>query len=233
MVLVAQASQSERTLFIQRTYGHLIGALAAFTLLEYALLNYSPLAGIMLTIQSSNLLMWLVIWVCFVILSWLARVLASGTSSLQIQYLGFGFYVIGQAIIIFPLLFVATRIRKPSLFSLLPTALFFTGVMLSGLTAIAFTARKDFSFLRGALIIGGFFAFGLILLSNLNFEFSLGLWVSLALLVFASAAILSVTSNIIHRYSTDRYVLASLELFDCVTLLFWVIFRIAMRLGRR
>ncbi|MEE3719560.1 Bax inhibitor-1 family protein [Tumidithrix elongata RA019] len=228
MVLVAQASQSERTLFIQRTYGHLAGAVAAFTLLEFAFLN-SPLAGMMLNLLSANRYMWLLLLGGFALLGWLARELASRTSSLQSQYLGLGFYVIAEAIIFVPLLFIAIHFSSPSV---LPNAVVLTGVMFAGLTAIAFTTRQDFSFLRGALTMGGFIALGLILCS-IMFGFSLGLWFSLAMVVFACAAILYDTSNIIHHFSTEQYVAASLELFASVALLFWYILRILMEFNRR
>lgn len=228
MGFVAQASQSERTKFIQRTYGHLAGAIAVFTLLEFALLN-SPLADIMLKALSANRFMWLALLGAFAILGWLARELASRTTSIENQYMGLGLYVVAEAIIFVPILMLAIHFSSPSV---LPNALVLTGVMFAGLTTIAFTTRRDFSFLRGALTMGGFIALGLILCSFM-FGFSLGLWFSLAMIVFASAAILYDTSNIIHHFSTEQYVSASLELFASVALLFWYILQTLMDLSRR
>ncbi len=228
MVLVAEASQNERTKFIQRTYIHLAGAVAAFVLLEFALLN-SPLAGMIFNLIAANRFMWLAVLGGFALLGWLARTLASRTSSLQSQYIGLGLYVVAEAIIFVPLLFIAINFSGPSV---LPNAVVLTGALFAGLTAIAFTTNKDFSFLRGALTMGGFLILGVILCSVL-FNFSLGLWFSLAMVVFAGAAILYDTSNIIHHFSTEQYVAASLELFASVALLFWYILRILMSLNRR
>lgn len=228
MVLVAEASQGERTKFIRRTYIHLAGAVAAFVVLEFALLN-SPLAEMIFNLIAANRFMWLVVLGGFALLGWLARELASRTSSLQSQYMGLGLYVVAEAIIFIPLLFIAINFSGPQV---LPNAVVLTGTLFAGLTAIAFTTGKDFSFLRGALTMGAFIALGLIICSAI-FGFSLGLWFSLAMVVFAGAAILYDTSNIIHHFSTDQYVAASLELFASVALLFWYILQILMSLNRR
>ena len=228
MVLVAEASQNERAKFIQRTYIHLAGAVAAFVLLEFALLN-SPLAEMIFNLIAANRFMWLAVLGGFALLGWLARELASRTSSLQSQYMGLGLYVVAEAIIFVPLLFIAINFSGPAV---LPNAVVLTGALFAGLTAIAFTTNKDFSFLRGALTMGGFLILGVILCSVL-FNFSLGLWFSLAMVVFAGAAILYDTSNIIHHFSTEQYVAASLELFASVALLFWYILQILMSLNRR
>ena len=59
------------------------------------------------------------------------------------------------------------------------------------------------------LIIGGFVALGLIVVSVL-FKISLGLWFSLAMVVFAGASIIYEASKMDQRYSEDQYVAASL-----------------------
>ena len=97
--------------------------------------------------------------------------------------------------------------------------------MFSGLTVIAFTTKKDFTFLGGILKIGGLIALGLIL-CNVLFGFTLGLVFSVMMVSFASAAILYDTSKIIHHYSSDQFVAASLELFASVALLFWYLLMI-------
>jgi FtsH-binding integral membrane protein len=75
-------------------------------------------------------------------------------------------------------------------------------------------------------------ALGVIICSAL-FGFSLGLFFSVIMVGFASAAILYDTSNVMHHYSTRQYVAASLELFASVALLFWYVLQIVMSLSRR
>ena len=87
-------------------------------------------------------------------------------------------------------------------------------------------------FLGSVLKIGGFVALGLIVASSI-FGFQLGLLFSAVMVVFAAAAILYETSNILHRYGTHQYVAASLCLFASVMLLFWYILRLLMSLNNR
>ena len=84
----------------------------------------------------------------------------------------------------------------------------------------------------GILKIGGFVALGMIICSAI-FGFTLGLFFSFAMVVFASAAILYDTSKIMHHYATHQHVAASLELFASVALLFWYVLRIVMAMSRR
>ena len=104
-----------------------------------------------------------------------------------------------------------------------------SGVVLAslGLTATAFITRKDFSFLRGVLVVGSFVAFGVIICSMI-FQFDLGLIFSGAMVLFAGCSILYTTSNIMHHYRTDQHVAAALALFAGVMLLLWYVLRIVM-----
>ena len=79
-------------------------------------------------------------------------------------------------------------------------------------------------------MIGGFVAMGLIVASML-FGFSLGLWFSGAMILFAAGSVLYSTSNIIHEFHTDQHVAASLSLFSSVGLLFWYILQFMMSMG--
>jgi FtsH-binding integral membrane protein len=137
--------------------------------------------------------------------------------------------VVAEALIFAPIIFIASRLSDPSV---IPTAGILTLFLFGGLTAIAFTTGKDFTFLGGILKIGGFVALGLIVCSVI-FGFKLGLIFSGAMVVFASAAILYDTSKVMHHFSPDQYVAASLELFASVALLFWYILRILMSLSSR
>lgn len=57
---------------------------------------------------------------------------------------------------------------------LIPTAGLITLLLEGGITATVFIARKDFSFMRGILSVGGFVALGFIICSMIS-GFSLGL----------------------------------------------------------
>ena len=61
--------------------------------------------------------------------------------------------------------------------------------------------------------------------------FSLGIWFSAVMIIFAAAAILYDTSNIIHYYPTDRPAGAALHLFASVMLMLWYVLRLLMQLA--
>ena len=104
-----------------------------------------------------------------------------------------------------------------------------TALLFAGLSIVAFTTKKDFSFLGGMLKIGGMIALGVIVVAIVFPGFiTLGFWFSVAMIVFASACILYNTSNIIHHYQTTQHVAASLGLFASVALLFWYVLQLLM-----
>jgi FtsH-binding integral membrane protein len=226
MYVVAQAPPQERAEFIRKTYGHLAGAVAAFIAIE-TLLVRSGIAERFAQAMSGGFT-WLAILAGFSLLGWFSRGLA-GADSVPLQYLGLGIYVVAEALLFAPLIFIASRYSDPSV---IPTAGILTSLMFVGLTAVAFTTGKDFSFLGGALKIGGFVALGLIICSAI-FGFQLGLIFSVLMVGFAMAAILYDTSQIMTHFSKDQYVAASLSLFASVALLFWYVLRIVMEMNRR
>ncbi len=225
---VADALPEERALFIRRTYTHLAGAVAAFVVLEYLLLN-SPFAPALVEFIFSSRYMWLMILGGFMGAGWLARAMIAGAKTRSMQYAGLTVYIVAEAIIFIPLLYIAVYFSSPAV---LPNAVLITAMLFAGLSVYALTTRKDFSFLGGILTIGGFVALGLIV-AGVLFGFTLGLVFSGGMVLLASGAILYDTSKIVRVYNTENYVGASLQLFASVMLLFWYILGIVMRLSDR
>jgi uncharacterized protein len=225
--VVAQARPTERAEFIRKTYTHVAAAVGAFALLE-ALLFASGIAEPLANFFLSSRVGWLAILAGFSLVGWLARSLASNADR-NTQYFGLGIEVVAQAIVFVPLIYMATMYAGPTV---LPTAAILTATLFAGLTAIVFVTKKDFSFLGGFLMVGGLIALGLVVCSAL-FGFSLGLIFSAAMVAFAAVAILYDTSKVMHHYSTDQYVGASLEIFASVALLFWYVLQVVMSLSRR
>jgi FtsH-binding integral membrane protein len=224
---VIKEQPQERAEFIKKTYAHLAGAVAAFIALE-TLLIQSGIAGAIAQAISGSRYMWLGIIAVFALLGWMSRGLAAKADSVSLQYTGLGLYVVMEALLFAPLLYIASTFYDPNI---IPMAGILTTLMFVGLTAIVFTTGKDFSFLGGALKIVGCVALGLVICSVV-FGFTLGLLFSVVMVAFAMAAILYDTSKIMHEYSKDQYVAASLELFASVALLFWYVLRILMSLSR-
>ncbi len=222
-VTVADAEADERATFIRRTYLHLGMALLSFVLLETVLLQL-PVAERLVTTMISGY-GWLVTLGLFMGVSWIADKWARSDASQGMQYLGLGLYVVAEAILFLPLLYIAAfHSGDPKL---IPMAGIITALLFAGLTATAFMTRTDFSFLKGILTIGGFVALGVIVCS-IVFSFTLGLVFSAIMVLFAAGSILYTTSNIIHHYRPNQYVAASLALFAGVMLLLWYVLRILM-----
>jgi len=221
----AKSSASDRAAFIRRTYAHLAMAILAFIGLEYYLVN-APFAA-KLAMSMTSGFSWFIVLGLFMGVGYIADKLARSESSEQMQYLGLGMFVVAEAIIFLPLLFVATMFGGSGL---IPTAGLMTLLLVLGITATVFITRKDFSFLKGILSIGGFVALGFILCSMI-FGFSLGLVFACVMVLFAVGSVLFTTSNILHHYSPNQHVAASLALFSSVALMFFYILQVLMSLS--
>lgn len=226
--LVANASPDVRARFIRRTYGHLAGAILAFVLLE-AMLFQTSFPAIMMGLLATSSYSWLIVLGAFMGVSYLADRWAQSDASVNVQYAGLGLYVLAQAIIFVPLLYMAAAYSGGEV---IVSAGFITLLLFTGLTFTVLTTRKDFSFLGGFLKIAFFVALGVIVASIL-FGFNLGVLFASVMVVVAGASILYNTSNVLHRYHPNQHVAASLTLFASVALLFWYILRIFMGGSRR
>lgn len=226
--MVSDSPEEARAEFIRKTYGHLAGAIALFVVLESLFLSLGW-GSAALTLLGTSRYSWLIVLGAFMAVSWIAERWATNGSSKGMQYAGLMLYTVAEAVIFLPLIALAIGITGDG--SLLLQAGLITGAMVLGISAIALTTRKDFSFLGGILKIGGFVALGLIV-ASLILPFSLGLWFSGAMIVFASGSILYNTSNLIHRYQPGQHVAASLSLFASVALLFWYVLQFLMRFSR-
>lgn len=223
----AYALPDERAGFIRRTYTHLAFAVLGFLVLEYVLLQLPGIERVASLMTSG--FNWLIVIGLFTVVGWVADRWARSDTSRGLQYAGLALYVVVEAIIFLPLMFVVVFISNDPV--VLPAAGIITGLLFVGLTVVAFTTRADFSFLRGVLVIGGFMALGLIV-ASLLFGFQLGVIFAVAMVGLAAVAILYSTSNMIHYYRTDQYVAASLSLFAAVALMFYYVLYILMSLRR-
>jgi FtsH-binding integral membrane protein len=142
------------------------------------------------------------------------------------QYLAYGLYILAQAFIFIPLIYVATSYMESGT-DMLYQASVVTLSLFTGLTAVVFVTKKDFSFMKTGLTIGFFIALGLIVAGSL-FGFNLGLWFSVGMCLLAGGSILYQTSNLVNKYTEDDYIPASLGLFASLMLLFWYILSIFM-----
>ncbi len=223
-VPVSEAGAPARAEFIVKTYLHLFGAILLFAAIEGVFFSTGLADRLAAAMLGTS---WLLVLGGFVVVSWIASRAAQTSQSLVTQYAALFGFVLAEAIIFVPLLWIADRmtLERGIAGGIITNAAMVTLVGFGGLTLIAFGTRKDFSFLRGIMMWGGMSAM-LLIGGSLIFGFNLGTWFSVGMIALAGAAILYDTSNIIKRYPEDRYVGAALQLFASVALMFWYVLRL-------
>ncbi len=220
-VILNQVSDTDRVDFYKKTYAHVAGGVLVFILFEYLLLQSDTIVNFMLSMLSGY--SWLLLLLVFMFITSYAERMAVKSTNRNTQYLAFGLYILAEAIIFIPIIYLVISMVDGA--ALLNQAAIVTLSLFTGLSAVVLVTKKDFSFLRSALVIGFFIALGLIVAGTV-FGFDLGLWFSVGMCVLAGGSILYQTSNLVHKYRQDQYVAAALGLFASLMLLFWYILRI-------
>lgn len=223
-VPVVDLAAGERSSFLTRVYAHLALAIVLFVGLEVWFFR-SGIAGAVLQIFSG--VSWLVVLGGFILLSWLASLIAVPTVARPLQYVGFSLYVLLQALIFVPLLAAADSAAPGVIASAAQVTI--GGFLL--LTAVVVTTGRNFSFLRAFLIWGGLFGLGAIVCAVL-FGFELGTWFSVAMIALASGSVLYTTSNIMRGYPANADVAAAMQLFAGIAMMFWYVLRLFMSARR-
>jgi FtsH-binding integral membrane protein len=224
--LVANASAVERQTFYRKTYAHVALGILGFIAAEWLLINNVSESFIFSMISSQWV--WLLILGGFWMISMFTDRLALSPDR-GTQYAGLMLFAAVEAIIFLPLIYIALVyvggdiIKQAAVMSL---------SLFAGLSALVLLTKADFSFLKSALIIGGFIALGIIVGGAL-FGFQLGLWFSVGMVILAAGSILYETSRLKYQYHTEQYVGAGLRLFASLMLLFYYILTILLRFAGR
>jgi hypothetical protein len=220
-----QVTDIERAAFYRKTYAHVALATLLFIIVESVLLSITPLVEFMLSMLQGW--KWFVVLGLFMFATNYAEKTAHNSHDKSTQYLALFLFVIAQALVFIPLIYMALYYGAMEESSVLNQAAITTLALFTGLSAVVLITKKDFSFLRSIIMIGSFIALGIIIAGAI-FGFNLGLLFSGGMVLLAAASILYQTSNLVHIYSTDQYVGASLGLFGSLMLLFWYILSIFM-----
>ncbi len=225
---VAAAPVNERVAFIRRTYAHVFGAIVAFVGLSAALIASGVGEQIMRDMFAANRASGLILMVVFIVGSSLASYMAQGNKSVGTNYACLTLYVLLYTLLFVPILTIASDpkfgIGNPKL----PLMAGMVTLMVFGaLTAFVFISGKDFSFMGPILCVLSMVALGVIVASMFGL-FSLGLVFCALMVALFAGYIIYDTSNIIHRYSTNEHVAASMALFGSVAMLFYYILMLFM-----
>ncbi|GAA4270761.1 Bax inhibitor-1 family protein [Aquimarina gracilis] len=225
---VSSLTDEKRVAFYKKTYTHLAMAVLLFVIVEWIFFQSETIVNFAFSMTQGW--RWLIMLGGFMLATTYAEKMAFKNHNINQQYLGLLLYVVAEAFIFIPLIGIAMMIAENGGANILNQAAILTLALFTGLSAIVLLTKKDFSFLRSILTIGFFIALGLIA-AGILFGFNLGLWFSVGMVVLASGSILYQTSNMVHKYSEDQYVGASLGLFASLMLLFWYILSILSRLS--
>jgi len=216
---VSELSVEDRSNFIWKCYAHVVGAILAFAAIEVYLFQ----SGIAAAITQTMVQNWWLVLGAFMLAGWGATHVAHRVESKNAQYAAFGAFIVAEALIFAPMLYIAYTMEP----GIIDSAAGVTILGSIGLIAVAMMTRRDFSFLRGML--AWMFVLALVaIVGSLIFGFQLGTWFSVAMIGFAGAAVLYDTSNILHHYPQDKYVAASMQLFASIAMMFWYILRLFM-----
>jgi FtsH-binding integral membrane protein len=216
---VSSLSVEDRSNFIWKCYAHVVGAILAFAAVSVYLFT----SGISAAIAAPMMNNWFLVLGAFILASWGATHVAHRIESRNAQYAAFAAFIVVEALIFAPMLYIAYMMEP----GIIDSAVGVTVLGSVGLVAVAMITRRDFSFLRGMLVWVGILAL-VAIAGSLLFGFQLGTWFSVAMIGFAGAAVLYDTSNIMHHYPQDRYVAASMQLFASIAMMFWYILRLFM-----
>jgi FtsH-binding integral membrane protein len=218
---VSALAEDKKVAFYKKTYTYLAFAVLLFIVVEYLFLQIPFIVDLGKSmIQGWT---WLLVLGGFMLVTNYAERLAISSKDKTMHHAGLFIYVVAQAFIFVPLIYIAIQYGEMTEKNILSQAGVMTLALFAGLSMIAFSTKKDFSFLRSIITIGSFLALGLIVAGTLFGGFQLGLWFSVGMVALASASILYQTSNMIHKYEEEQYVAASLGLFASLMLLLWYV----------
>jgi hypothetical protein len=218
---VVEHSADVRVRFLRRVYAHLMGAVAAFVLIEFFLFSTGIAYSITEFIFNGPSYSWLLILGAFAIVSWLASSVAHRAESPGAQYTAYTALIVAESLLFVPLLVFASLQAPGSITS----AALLTVVGFTGLTVVALTSGRDFSVL-GAYVKWALIVALLLIVGSVVGGFELGTWFSVAMIAVAGCAILYDTSKVLRSYPPDREVAASMQLFASLALLFWYVLRL-------
>jgi FtsH-binding integral membrane protein len=227
---VATVGVNERVAFLRRVYGTLGLSILGYVATAYVFINFfTEQAGKFTYWALSGQWNWIMLMVAFMAIGYGAERLARSEASKGMQYLGLAIGVVAQAIIVVPLLFIAAFYVKD------PYVIHKAGVttllIFAGLTATVFITKKDFTFMRGALMICAFAALGVIIASAL-FGFALGTLFVVLMIALMAGFVLYQTSLVMKSFGPTQHVSAALMLFGTLATMFFYVLQLFMSMSR-
>ena len=225
-LFAADAALDQRVAFIRRVYAHVGGATLLLAGLVGVLINTPELAEPLARFAFAQ---WWLVFIGYMIASSVAHRMAASHASPGVQYLGLGLFVVAEAVIFTPMLYLLHAL-VPGGDDIILQAGLLTAIIFGGLTAVVMLTKADFSFLRNFLWTASLAVMGLMLVAAFT-SFSLGTWFVAGMVLLMAGFILYETSNILHHYHTSEHVAAALAVFSSLTTLFWYVLQLVSAFG--
>jgi FtsH-binding integral membrane protein len=228
---VATLGVSDRVSFLRKTYAHLGVALLAFAFVAGGMMRFMPETSFKFSRWAlTGRWNWFLVLGLFMVIGYISERLARSATSRGVQYVGLGLACVAEGVILQPLLWVvALKFGGAGFVSVLSQSIIITMAIFIGLTLTVFLTKKDFSFMRGALVVCTFGALGVIVASMI-FGFSLGAVFCGAMILLMSGYILYQTSLVMRDFPPTHYVAAALMLFSTIATLFWYVLQLVASL---
>jgi FtsH-binding integral membrane protein len=247
---VATLGVSDRVTFLRKTYAHLGIALIGFAVLCGSLLKFAPeVSWKFATMFGAGPLGMIGMLLLMMGALFAANWMVQHNTSRGVQYGGLALGVAAYAFMFQGLFWVlmlkfshftpeqAAMIRTGHMIpvlngaalEILMQAVVITLAIFIGLTLVVFVTKKDFSFMRGVLMIGSFAALGIIVAAMI-FGFSLGGLFAGFMILLMAGYILYETSAVMKDFPPTMYVAAAMMLFSTVVTLFMYVLRLLMSL---
>jgi FtsH-binding integral membrane protein len=212
----AFAAASEKAAFLKKVYGILFLGVLGFAATLWAAANVAPVNDLAVGIGRliyGNRWGWLIYMGIFIGGSMAVHAVAEKR---PINAIAFAAWVVVLALLIAPIVLFVNAARGPEIVS---QASGITALIFGVLTVYVLWTGKDFSWLRGILwMIGG--SLLIVCLVGWIGGFSLGLWLSWAIVALMAGYILYDTSLVLHRLPTTMAMSGAVMLFTDVVLLF-------------
>lgn len=228
---VATLGVSDRVSFLRKTYAHLGAALLAFAFVAGGMMRFMPETSLKFSAWAlRGRWNWFLVLALFMVVGYVAERLARSDTSRGVQYVGLGLAAIAEGVILQPLLWVMMlRFGVNDFYSILSQSILITMVIFVGLTLTVFLTKKDFSFMRGVLVVATFGALGVIIAAML-FGFTLGIIFVGFMILLMSGYILYQTSLVMRDFPPTHHVAAALMLFSTIATLLWYVLQLVASL---
>jgi FtsH-binding integral membrane protein len=242
---VATLGVSDRVSFLRKTYAHLGVALIAWAGFTAFILKYMTETSFKFSAWALRGWTWFLVIGLFMLVGYIAERLARSETSRAVQYVGLGLEVAAWSFLLQPIIWLVMLkfggsagrelimtgqlAMSSAAGKVIGQSVVITLAIFVGLTLTVFLTKKDFSFMRGALVICTFAALGVIL-ASLLFGFSLGSIFCGLMILLMSGYILYQTSLVMRDFPPTHHVAAALMLFSTVATLFWYVLQFVARM---